>query len=118
MKIGFVGAGLVGSTTAYTLAIEGLAQEIVLIDINKTKAEAEADDITHAAALNKTAKLLKAIIPTSPEPELSSLRLTALLTSNPLVWNWFPATPKCLKASFPISPATRRILLSSSRPTR
>ena len=59
MKIGIVGAGLVGSTTAYTLAIEGLAQEIVLIDINKTKAEAEADDITHAAAFKQDCKIIE-----------------------------------------------------------
>lgn len=59
MKIGIVGAGLVGSTTAYTLAIEGLAHEIMLIDINKTKAEAEADDITHAAAFKQDCKIIE-----------------------------------------------------------
>lgn len=49
MKIGIVGAGLVGSTTAYTLAMEGIVREIVLVDINRDRAVAEADDITHAA---------------------------------------------------------------------
>ena len=32
MKVGIIGAGLVGSTTAYTLAIEGAVREIVLVD--------------------------------------------------------------------------------------
>ena len=48
MKIGIIGAGLVGSTTAYSLATNGIAREIVLIDINRNRAESEALDITHA----------------------------------------------------------------------
>ncbi len=48
MKIGIIGAGLVGSTTAYSLLSAGLAREIVLVDINRHKAEAEALDIMHA----------------------------------------------------------------------
>ncbi len=52
MKISIIGAGFVGSTTAYTLMMKSLAQEIVLVDINNTKAEAEALDILHASALN------------------------------------------------------------------
>ncbi len=51
MKIGIIGAGFVGSTTAYTLAIKGLAREIVLVDINTDKANAEALDVIHAAAI-------------------------------------------------------------------
>lgn len=52
MKVGIIGAGFVGSTTAYTLAIKKIASQIVMIDINQTKSEAEALDILHAAALN------------------------------------------------------------------
>ena len=48
MKIGIVGCGLVGSTAAYSLVCSGLAREIVLVDINRNKAEAEALDILHA----------------------------------------------------------------------
>lgn len=57
MKIGIIGAGFVGSTTAYTLVVKGLAQEIVLVDINGVKAEAEALDVLHAAALNSECKI-------------------------------------------------------------
>ena len=44
-KITIIGAGNVGSTIAYTLAVEGVANEIVIIDIKKGKAEGEAMDI-------------------------------------------------------------------------
>ena len=57
MKIGIIGAGFVGSTTAYTLAIKSLAQEIVLIDLNQDRATAEALDVLHAAALNNGCKI-------------------------------------------------------------
>lgn len=49
-KIVILGAGNVGSTIAYTLAVDGFASELVLIDINKEKAEGEAMDIAQGAA--------------------------------------------------------------------
>lgn len=48
MKIGVVGTGFVGSTAAYALVMRGIGREIVLVDANKARAEAEADDIAHA----------------------------------------------------------------------
>ncbi|MCA1960176.1 MAG: L-lactate dehydrogenase [Desulfomonile sp.] len=48
MKIGVVGAGFVGSTSAYALVMAGVGSEIVLVDKNRQRAEAEADDIFHA----------------------------------------------------------------------
>lgn len=44
-KITILGAGNVGATIAYTLTIEGYANEIVLIDIKNEKAKGEAMDI-------------------------------------------------------------------------
>lgn len=44
-KISIIGTGSVGSTIAYTLAVMGLASEIVMIDINSEKALGEALDI-------------------------------------------------------------------------
>ena len=44
-KIAIVGAGNVGASIAYTLTIDGMASEIVLIDINQKKAQGEAMDI-------------------------------------------------------------------------
>jgi L-lactate dehydrogenase len=47
-KVAIVGVGLVGSTYAYSLLLSGIAAEIVLIDVNKDRAEGEAMDLNHA----------------------------------------------------------------------
>ena len=44
-KITVIGTGSVGSTIAYTLAVTGIASEIVMVDINEEKALGEALDI-------------------------------------------------------------------------
>ncbi|MDD2374159.1 MAG: L-lactate dehydrogenase [Eubacteriales bacterium] len=44
-KVTIIGTGNVGSTIAYTLAVNGIASEIVIIDINQKKALGEALDI-------------------------------------------------------------------------
>lgn len=49
MKVGIIGAGAVGSTTAFALIMRGVARKVVLIDANQSKAEAEAMDLAHAA---------------------------------------------------------------------
>jgi L-lactate dehydrogenase len=48
MKIGIVGCGMVGSASAYALVMSGVGREIVLVDLNHARAEAEANDIYHA----------------------------------------------------------------------
>lgn len=48
MKIGIVGCGMVGSTSAYALVMSGVGREIILVDLNRARAEAEANDIYHA----------------------------------------------------------------------
>lgn len=47
-KVVIVGAGNVGSTTAYSIINQGLCEEVVLIDVNKDKAYAEALDMAHS----------------------------------------------------------------------
>ena len=46
-RVVIVGTGFVGSSFAYALAQAGLVSEIVLIDIDRKKAEGEAMDINH-----------------------------------------------------------------------
>ncbi len=48
MKIGIIGAGNVGSATAFALVLRGIAREVILIDVDEKKAIAEAIDISHA----------------------------------------------------------------------
>ena len=50
-KITVIGVGSVGSATAQTLALKGIASEIVLVDINERKAQGEALDIYHGTPL-------------------------------------------------------------------
>lgn len=46
-KCAIIGCGNVGATTAYTLMLDRLYSEIVLIDINQKKAAGEAADLNH-----------------------------------------------------------------------
>jgi L-lactate dehydrogenase len=46
-KIVIVGAGFVGSSTAFALMTKGVAKEICLIDTDENKAEGEAMDLMH-----------------------------------------------------------------------
>ena len=48
MKIGVVGCGMVGSASAFALVMKGVGREIVLVDVNPARAQAEANDIYHA----------------------------------------------------------------------
>jgi len=48
MKIGIVGSGRVGATSAFALVMNGVGREIVLVDRTRARAEAEAHDILDA----------------------------------------------------------------------
>ncbi|HTZ96302.1 MAG TPA: L-lactate dehydrogenase [Terriglobales bacterium] len=49
-RVAIIGAGKVGATFAYGLLMSGVANEIVLIDSNRAKAEGEVMDLEHAQA--------------------------------------------------------------------
>lgn len=46
-KVGLIGAGMVGASFAYSLMQRGLANELVLIDMDAARAEGEAMDLNH-----------------------------------------------------------------------
>lgn len=56
-KVVIIGAGFVGSSIAYALALRDVAREIVLIDIDKEKCAGEAYDIRHGIPSMGTADL-------------------------------------------------------------
>ena len=56
-KVAIIGAGYVGSSIAYALALRDIAREIVLIDINREKTDGEAKDIRHGLPGMGTADL-------------------------------------------------------------
>ena len=57
MKVGVIGCGFVGSTTAYAMALKGVANEIVLVDVNPDRAKAHAEDILHAIPFAQPARV-------------------------------------------------------------
>ena len=50
-KVAIVGCGFVGSSSAFALMQSGLFSEMVLIDVDKNRAEGEALDIAHVPFL-------------------------------------------------------------------
>lgn len=56
-KCAVIGCGFVGAATAYTLAVEGIFSELVLIDANRSKAEGEALDIVQGMPFGHPAKI-------------------------------------------------------------
>ncbi|SEJ58395.1 malate dehydrogenase (NAD) [Deinococcus reticulitermitis] len=52
MKVGVVGTGFVGSTAAYAMVLRGSCSELVLVDLDEDRAQAEAEDIAHAAPVS------------------------------------------------------------------
>lgn len=69
-KISIIGSGFVGSTSAFAIMDAGLASDIVLVDINREKAEAEAMDLTHGAAFVKTVNITAGIIEDTENSDL------------------------------------------------
>lgn len=59
-KIILVGNGAVGSSYAFALVTQNIAQEIGIIDINRAKAEGDAMDLSHALAFTSPKKIYAA----------------------------------------------------------
>lgn len=59
-KIILVGNGAVGSSYAFALVAQNIAQEIGIIDINRKKAEGDAMDLSHALAFTSPKKIYAA----------------------------------------------------------
>ncbi|MFN4201007.1 MAG: L-lactate dehydrogenase [Fervidobacterium gondwanense] len=57
MKVSVYGAGRVGVSVAYSILHTSIADEIVLIDIDRQRAEGEAYDLFHASAMFKYSKI-------------------------------------------------------------
>ena len=105
MKTGIVGVGMVGSASAFALVMRGVGREIVLVDLNRARAEADADDTFHAVPFahpltiraGDYADLVggQGVVETIPVPladaEQSALRQSATLlkqTLGPLLERW------------------------------
>jgi L-lactate dehydrogenase len=59
MKVGIVGSGNVGAGAANAIVLRGVAREVVLVDINTKRAQAEAEDILHAVPFSSHAVVVR-----------------------------------------------------------
>jgi len=73
MKVGIVGSGMVGATAAYALVMQGVGREVVLVDRNTERAQAEADDIFHAVPFAHSLR-----VRAGDYPELAGSRVVIL----------------------------------------
>ena len=99
-KVVIVGVGNVGATTAYSILNQGICEEVVLIDVNKDKAIAEAMDMQHSIYFMNRNMSIKAgdysdcrdadvvvITASAPMPKDSHNRLEMLAPSMKIVKN-------------------------------
>lgn len=71
MKITIVGTGQVGSAIAFALTINPMADELVLINRTRDKAEGDAMDLSHASAMqNSNMKIRAGDIPDSSHSDV------------------------------------------------
>ena len=56
-KVAVVGCGFVGSSSAFALMQSGLFSEMVLIDVDRARAEGEALDIAHGVSFGNPMKI-------------------------------------------------------------
>ncbi len=56
-RVAIIGVGRVGATLAYTLLLKGTVGEIVLIDLDKNRAEGEAMDLGHAVPFSNPVRI-------------------------------------------------------------
>ena len=59
-KVILVGDGAVGSSYAYALVLQGIAEELGIIDLAREKTEGDALDLSHALAFNSPKKIYAA----------------------------------------------------------
>jgi len=57
MKIGIVGAGMVGSTAGFAVVMNAIADEVVLVDVNEKLAQAQAEDIFAATPFGSAVRV-------------------------------------------------------------
>jgi len=59
MKIGIVGCEMVGSASDLALVMSGVGREIVLVDLNRAKANGDARDVYHAAPFDNNSLTIR-----------------------------------------------------------
>lgn len=117
-KVAIVGCGFVGSSSAFALMQSGLFSEMVLIDVDKNRAEGEALDIAHGMTFAEPMKIYAGDY--SDVADAAMIVVTAGAARSPVrpAWTWSTRTSTSLS---PLSPRLRSPALTafcSSSPTR
>jgi L-lactate dehydrogenase len=91
-KIAIIGAGFVGSTTAYALILSNITAEIILVDVNEIRCRGEILDLSDSCAFDSTSKIrlgtshdvsqADIIIIAAGKPQKPDESRTDLLTAN------------------------------------
>lgn len=91
-KVTIIGAGMVGSTAAYSLVASDICEEIALIDVNKKFVESQVMDLQHSVPLwgftnvkvgdYKDIKDSKVVVITAGAPQKSGMNRLALVKTN------------------------------------
>lgn len=69
-KISIIGAGFVGSTTAFALMNQNVASEIVIVDINNDKAQGEAMDLGQGQVFVSPVKIVAGDYPDTKDSDV------------------------------------------------
>ena len=117
-KITVIGAGSVGATIANDLMIQGIASEIVLIDVNKQKAFGEAMDIYQGAPFCSPTIVRSGDYDAASGSDI--VIITSGLPARPdrAVWNWRRPMSTSSRTLPRRSPPPRQMQSISSSPTR
>ncbi|MGD9173595.1 MAG: L-lactate dehydrogenase [Desulfobacterales bacterium] len=70
MKVAIVGCGYVGSSGAFAIALEGKANELILVDLNADLARAHAEDILHATPFSEPIRVIAGDYPKLKDADL------------------------------------------------
>lgn len=111
-KISIIGTGSVGSTIAYSLAIMGMASEIVMIDINSEKALGEALDIRQGTPFCSPCSIYAGSYVDAEDSDIVILTSGIARKPGP-VWSWrrpMSTLPRVLSRKLPDMHPTLLIL--------
>lgn len=81
-KITLVGAGIIGSTLAYTLTLKGLASQLVFLNRNKARAEAKALELFHCTPLTGQMNIINGGLEDSAHSDIIVLSVGVLPDKN------------------------------------
>ena len=69
-KVAIIGAGAVGSTTAYALMLRSIVAEIILVDIDEQRCKGEVYDLADALSFSDTSKINRACLADVKAPDI------------------------------------------------